>query len=179
MKHTKRLNIHYARMGEPTWNDNVLINALYLHDFVKPYIGDSLIHPVVSTMLPKHNRELVSFLLTWAKMVKNGVFKGDAGLQFSINSTDDKQREYLFSGNSHNLRHISEIGEVRLVNIHGYQYRDKRITLYRTNYRNKIGEKWHCSITWYNASTAGICIVRYLHEAEAFLGLHNIELIEE
>lgn len=110
VKHTKRLNIHYARMGEPTWNNNVLINALYLHDIVKPYIGDSLIHPVVSTMLPKHNRELVSFLLTWAKMVKNGVFNGDAGLQFSINSTDDKQREYLFSGNSLTLEEIAEIG---------------------------------------------------------------------
>lgn len=75
--------------------------------------------------------------------------------------------------------YTKEIGEVRLVNIHGYQYRDKRITFYRMNYRNKIGEMWHCSIAEYNASTAGICIVRYLHEAELFLGLHNIELIKE
>lgn len=75
--------------------------------------------------------------------------------------------------------YTKEIGEVRLVNIHGYQYRDKRITFYRTNYRNEIGEEWHCSIAEYNASTAGICIVRYLHEAESFLGLHNIELIKE
>lgn len=110
--HTKRLNIHYARMGEPTWNNNVLINALYLHDIVKPYIGDSLIHPVVSTMLPRHNRELTPFLYQWVDSVKNRAFKGDAGLQFSINSTDDKQREYLFSGNSHDLRHISEIGKM-------------------------------------------------------------------
>lgn len=70
--------------------------------------------------------------------------------------------------------YTKEIGEVRLVNIHGYQYRDKRITFYRMNYRNKIGEMWHCSIAEYNASTAGICIVRYLHEAEAFLALHNV-----
>lgn len=26
VKHTKRLNIHYARMGEPTWNANVLLH---------------------------------------------------------------------------------------------------------------------------------------------------------
>lgn len=112
VKHTKRLNIHYARMGEPTWNYDVIANALSLHDIVSPYIGDSLIHPVVSTMLPKHNRELEPFLWRWTEIVKNGAFKGDAGLQFSINSTDDKQREYLFSGNSHDLRHISAIGEM-------------------------------------------------------------------
>ena len=93
IKHTKRLNIHYARMGEPTWNGNVIDNALRLHDIVKPYIGDSLIHPVVSTMLPKNNRQLCEFLSQWTAEVKNGVFNGDAGLQFSINSTDDKQRE--------------------------------------------------------------------------------------
>lgn len=112
VKHTKRLNIHYARMGEPTWNYDVIANALSLHDIVSHYIGDSLIHPVVSTMLPKHNRELEPFLWRWTEIVKNGAFKGDAGLQFSINSTDDKQREYLFSGNSYDLRHISEIGEM-------------------------------------------------------------------
>lgn len=111
VKHTKRLNIHYARMGEPTWNYDVIANALYLHDIVKPYIGDSLIHPVVSTMLPKHNRELEPFLWRWTEIVKNGAFNGDAGLQFSINSTDDKQREYLFSGNSYDLDTISTIGE--------------------------------------------------------------------
>lgn len=110
VKHTKRLNIHYARMGEPTWNYNVVINALLLHDIVKPYIGDSLIHPVVSTMLPKNNRELREFLLQWTDKVKNDVFNGDAGLQFSINSTDDKQREYLFSHNSLSLDEIAEIG---------------------------------------------------------------------
>ena len=110
VKHTKRLNIHYARMGEPTWNYFVVVNAILLHDIVKPYIGDSLIHPVVSTMLPKNNRQLCEFLHQWTDKVKNDVFKGDAGLQFSINSTDDKQREYLFSGNSLPLEGIAEIG---------------------------------------------------------------------
>ena len=76
--------------------------------------------------------------------------------------------------------YTKEIGEVRLVNIHGYQYRDKRITFYRMNYRRQDwGEMWHCSIAEYNASTAGICIVRNLHEAEAFLALHCVELIKE
>lgn len=117
VKHTKRLNIHYARMGEPTWNYDVITNALRLRDIVKPYIGDSLIHPVVSTMLPKNNRQLREFLHQWTVEVKNGAFNGDAGLQFSINSTDDKQREYLFSGNSHDLRTIYTIPSYRYFSI--------------------------------------------------------------
>lgn len=110
VSHTKRLNIHYARMGEPTWNGNVILNALTLHDLVRPYIGDSLIHPVVSTMLPRHNRQLREFLRQWTEDVKNGAFKGDAGLQFSINSTDDAQRDYLFSGSALSLDEVAAIG---------------------------------------------------------------------
>lgn len=109
VKHTKRLNIHFARMGEPTWNENVIKTALYLKETVSEYLGDSLIHPVVSTMLPKANKKLLRFLDLWCS-VKNNRYNGDAGLQFSINSTDDKQREYLFSGNSLLLDKIAEIG---------------------------------------------------------------------
>lgn len=108
--HTKRLNIHYARMGEPTWNFNVLLNATNLPILVKPYIGDSLIHPVISTMMPKENKKLFEFLYNWCS-IKNVLYKGNAGLQFSINSTDDAQREYLFSGNALSLKEISEMAE--------------------------------------------------------------------
>lgn len=110
IKHTKRLNIHYARMGEPTWNWDVIRNALFLKSLVNPLLGDSLIHPVVSTMLPKANRQLMLFLQRWTNVVKNETFNGDAGLQFSINSTDDAQRDYLFSGNSLSLEEIAKIG---------------------------------------------------------------------
>lgn len=110
VKHTKRLNIHYARMGEPTWNWDVIRNALFLKSLVSPMLGDSLIHPVVSTMLPKANHQLMLFLQRWTNVVKNETFNGDAGLQFSINSTDDVQRDYLFSGNSLPLEEIAKIG---------------------------------------------------------------------
>lgn len=106
--HTKRLNIHYARMGEPTWNFNVLLNASNLSRLIKPYIGDSLIHPVISTMMPKANKKLFEFLSNWCS-IKNDLYDGNAGLQFSINSTDDAQREYLFSGNAMLLKDIAEI----------------------------------------------------------------------
>jgi len=107
--HTKRLNIHYARMGEPTFNENVLNHAHLLRKIVRPMIGDSLIHPVISTMMPRTNKKLMEFLETWC-YIKNEVYKGDAGLQFSINSTDDLQREEMFSGNALTLREVSEIG---------------------------------------------------------------------
>lgn len=108
---TKRLNIHFARMGEPSWNNDVLQCARDIRNVVNPYIGSSLVHPVVSTMLPKENKKLISFLQEWVE-IKNYDYQGDAGLQFSINSTDDVQREYLFSGNSLSLDEISEIGKL-------------------------------------------------------------------
>lgn len=108
---TKRLNIHYARMGEPTWNDNVIEFTKNIRNELIPYyISKSLIHPVVSTMLPKQNDSLMEFLSSWMEL-KNYDFRGDAGLQFSINSTSDSEREYMFSGNSHSLKEISEIGK--------------------------------------------------------------------
>lgn len=110
---TKRLNIHFARMGEPTWNGNVLDVAMCLkrniYDFWKESVA---VHPVVSTMLPKNNKNLFKFLDIWCSDIKNNLYKGDAGLQFSINSTDDEQRDYMFSGNSLSLDEISEIGKL-------------------------------------------------------------------
>lgn len=106
---TKRLNIHYARMGEPTFNYGIIKHLEGLKKLVKPFIGRSLIHPVISTMLPKNNNHLIPFLQDWCK-IKNYDYQGDAGLQFSINSTDDAQRNYLFSENSLPLNQISEIG---------------------------------------------------------------------
>lgn len=107
---TKRLNVHYARMGEPTWNDEVLEFTRNMRKELYPYIGKSLIHPVVSTMLPKYNKNLVKYLNDWME-IKNYDFRGDAGLQFSINSTSDAEREEMFSGNSLSLSEISEIGK--------------------------------------------------------------------
>ena len=57
--HTDRFNVHFARMGEPTFNRAVLDFALYdLRALVNKYITATTIHPVVSTMLPKTNQNL-------------------------------------------------------------------------------------------------------------------------
>ena len=109
VKHTKRLNIHFARMGEPTWNNSVLSCGKMIKNLIKPRLGNSIVHPVISTMLPKGNKSLFAFLVEWVH-IKNVVFKGNAGLQFSINSTDNAQRDYLFSGNSLSLEEIANIG---------------------------------------------------------------------
>lgn len=109
VKNTKRFNVHYARMGEPTFNDNVLFFTKYdLRNIVSEYISADTIHPVVSTMLPKSNKSLMNFLYQWC-WIKNELYGGEAGLQFSINSTDDKQRDEQFSGRSLSLEEISQI----------------------------------------------------------------------
>lgn len=107
--YTKRFNVHFARMGEPTFNENVLTFAKsILRNLVNEKVTADTIHPVVSTMLPKSNKRLEEFILQWCD-VKNIDYKGEAGMQFSINSTDDEQRKQQFNGMSLNLSEISEL----------------------------------------------------------------------
>lgn len=108
-KYTDRFNVHFARMGEPTFNWNVLeFSRNHLKPLVKKYIIAKTIHPVVSTMLPRSNYLLKDFLHEWCD-IKNEVYNGEAGLQFSINSTDDSQRKEQFNNMSLSLDEISAI----------------------------------------------------------------------
>lgn len=110
-KKTKRFNVHFARMGEPTFNFNVLDFAEFdLKKLVSSYIHADTIHPVVSTMLPRLNKRLEDYILRWCH-IKNDVYKGEAGLQFSINSTDDDQRNEMFAKRSLSLNEISELAK--------------------------------------------------------------------
>lgn len=106
----KRINLHYARMGEPTYNKDVIAHARAVGSFLRGFYGnDGLkIHPVISTMMPKHNKSLFNYIDFWTEL-KTVEFKGDAGLQLSINSTDDKQRDYMFNGLSLSLKEISDM----------------------------------------------------------------------
>ena len=107
--HTDRFNVHFARMGEPTFNWNVIDFASNkLKPLVKKFIKTKTIHPVISTMLPKSNKRLEEFVLRWCE-IKNNEYEGEAGLQFSINSTDDTQRNDQFNGMSLNLSEISSL----------------------------------------------------------------------
>ena len=109
IKHTKRLNIHYARMGEPSWNKDVFKFTKDLNSITRPYLGDSLIHPVFTTMCPNKNKFLNNRIKEWAE-IKNDLFNGNAGLQLSINSTNEKQRKDMFNNNALTLEEISQIG---------------------------------------------------------------------
>jgi len=103
--YSERLNIHYARMGEPTFNNNVLNSAITLYD---KYNKDFLVHPVVSTMMPRHNSGLEGFIHAWIA-IKNIRYSGNAGLQLSINSTNEYEREAMFNGNALTLEEIAGI----------------------------------------------------------------------
>jgi 23S rRNA (adenine2503-C2)-methyltransferase len=105
ISYTKRLNIHFARMGEPTFNPNVLDATRWLFDSINRKYR---LHPVVSTMMPNKNIWLKEFIISWMN-IKNNLFQGEAGLQLSINSTNEKERKIMFSGNAHTLEQIAEI----------------------------------------------------------------------
>lgn len=112
VKETNRFNVHFARMGEPTWNNDVLVfSENILRNLVGSYIKAKTIHPVVSTMLPKHNKNLHDFVMNWCR-IKNEVYNGEAGLQFSINTTDEEQRYKQFGGQSLSLKEISELAKM-------------------------------------------------------------------
>lgn len=104
---TKRLNIHFARMGEPTFNPEVLDATKWLKEHVD---SEYKIHPVVSTMMPKHNIWLKTFIHTWMR-IKNRLLRGEAGLQLSVNSTDETERTQMFNNNNLTLKQIAKIME--------------------------------------------------------------------
>lgn len=105
VKATSRLNVHFARMGEPTWNPDVLDAAGWMKQHLDPEYN---VHPVVSTMLPKQNAWLRTFLHCWMR-IKNRLYGGNAGLQFSINSTDEVERAEMFNGNAVELRDVPDL----------------------------------------------------------------------
>lgn len=111
IKHGKRLNVHFARMGEPTFNRNVITAANIVALSVNG-CGDVSFdeyHPVVSTMMPKSNKNLKTFLSEW---VKFGFIHGGEdgyGLQFSINTLDEEKRNEMFRNMSLSLAEIGQI----------------------------------------------------------------------
>lgn len=105
IKSTNRLNVHFARMGEPSWNPNVLDAAKWMKEHLD---AEYKVHPVVSTMMPKRNEWLRTFIHTWMR-IKNRLYDGNAGLQLSINSTKDKERQSMFNGNACSFPEIAKI----------------------------------------------------------------------
>lgn len=110
IKHGKRLNVHFARMGEPTFNVDVIRAAnLVAEALMFGAVQFDEYHPVVSTMMPKSNKNLVNFLHKW--VISGYQYGGEDGygLQFSINTLDETQRNKMFCNMSLSLSEISKI----------------------------------------------------------------------
>lgn len=121
IKHGKRLNVHFARMGEPTFNYDVINAAITIatmmqvdyviakeHGATLPVMFDEY-HPVVSTMMPKSNRHLKIFLEDWVLAGRRYGGVDGFGLQFSINTLDEEKRNAMFNNMSLSLQEIGDI----------------------------------------------------------------------
>ena len=112
IRHGERLNVHYARMGEPTFNQNVIASAKQIAHMLADPDSDihfNTYHPVISTMMPKANNNLKEFLHKWVKTGFEYGGEDGFGLQFSINTLNEEQRNEMFRGCSLSLTEIGGI----------------------------------------------------------------------
>lgn len=115
VNYTDRLNVHFARMGEPAFNyQNIIQFATELYHAKKEIQRDhglrlETIHPVFTTSCPSVGKTKIA-VQEWCEL-KNGLYNGQAGLQLSINSTCDKQREEMYKGMVMSLTEIAEMCE--------------------------------------------------------------------
>lgn len=108
----KRLNVHFARMGEPTFNEDVIWAAKDIAKMVTDESGTTYFeeyHPVVSTMMPKGNKRLKTFLYWWIRTGYEYGGEDGFGLQFSINTLDEEKRNAMFRNCSLSLQEIGDI----------------------------------------------------------------------
>ena len=115
VKYTERLNVHFARMGDPIFNLFVFDFAVWLYRNkwqIQRETGLRIetIHPVLTTSLPRKFQSLKDRINMWTE-IKNHVYNGQAGLQFSINSTSERQRDDMFRGMQLPLREFAKIAE--------------------------------------------------------------------
>jgi len=114
-KYTERLNLHYARMGDPIFNENVFKFSRRMIANKREIKADTglsieVIHPVLTTSLPANFKKLEERILEWCE-IKNNVYNGQAGFQFSINSTDEAQRTEMYKGMQLHLEDFARIAE--------------------------------------------------------------------
>jgi 23S rRNA (adenine2503-C2)-methyltransferase len=113
--YTERLNLHYARMGDPIFNENVFEFSRWMiknKRQIKKDTGLSIevLHPVLTTSLPVKFAKLEERIMEWCE-IKNELYNGQAGFQFSINSTDEAQRTEMYKGMQMHLEDFARIAE--------------------------------------------------------------------
>ena len=97
----KRLKIQFARTGEPSFNMNVIKVIEELPDIHKN------IMPSLSTIAPVNREEFFDKLMAKKKMK----FRKNFQLQFSIHTTDERQRDLLIPIKKWSFKKISRYGE--------------------------------------------------------------------
>ncbi len=115
VKYTERLNLHYARMGDPIFNENVFEFSRWLYANKRKIQEEAglrieVIHPVLTTSLPRKFPKLEERIREWC-IIKNDLYNGQAGLQFSINSTDEAQRTQMFGDQQLHLEDFARIAQ--------------------------------------------------------------------
>ena len=100
----QKFKIQFARMGEPSFNPNVLDVLQELPDL---YDAPGLL-PSLSTIAPKGRDNFFKRLLE----IKNKIYKEKFQLQFSIHTTDLEKRDWLLPVSKWGFEEISEYGEV-------------------------------------------------------------------
>lgn len=113
--YTERLNLHFARMGDPIFNEHVFDFAEWAYRNKRQIAKDTglnieVFHPVLTTSLPKKFKHLEERILRWCD-IKNNLYNGQAGFQFSINSTDEDQRNEMFGNQQISLEQLSAIAD--------------------------------------------------------------------
>lgn len=114
-KYTERLNLHYARMGDPIFNENVFDFSKWAIKNKRQIAKDTglsveVFHPVLTTSLPRNFKKLEERILEWCD-IKNELYNGQAGLQFSINSTDENQRTEMYRDMQLHLDDLARIAD--------------------------------------------------------------------
>ncbi|MGB9636567.1 MAG: radical SAM protein, partial [Thermoplasmata archaeon] len=101
---TDKLKVHYARMGEPLLNSEVLDALVELPDLCKPNAPMACIATTAPLCAVKNLEKIAE--------IKEGYFRnGKFQLQFSINSTDEKVRDWLMPIKKLSLQEIAAFGE--------------------------------------------------------------------
>lgn len=99
----KKFKIQFARVGEPALNDNVIEVLENLPDL----IDAPGLMPSISTVAPVGRDKWFERLIE----VKDKHYKGRFQMQFSIHSTDEKQRDKIVPIQKWSLKQIAEYGE--------------------------------------------------------------------
>lgn len=113
VKYAGRLNVHFARMGDPAYNQAVLDFSRWMWVDKQQIADDTgvmvdVLHPVFTTSCPRKLKKLSDRVHEWVE-IKNKLYNGQAGLQLSINSTSDDQRDDMFAGQALPLADIAKM----------------------------------------------------------------------